>query len=74
MTKKELRKISLQYRTLSSQMLKIDSQEEINCVKIFFDYITNTSFIMEYISECHKENYDFAEIYKNFGEVNFRLL
>lgn len=65
MTKKELRKISLQYRTLSSQMLKIDSQEEINCVKIFFDYITNTSFIMEYISECHNENYDFAEIYKN---------
>ena len=65
MTKKELRKISLQYRTLSSQMLKIDSQEEINCVKIFFDYITNTSFIMEYISKCHKENYDFAEIYKN---------
>ena len=65
MTKKELRKISLQYRTLSSQMLKIDSQEEINCVKIFFDYITNTSFIMEYISECHKEDYNFAEIYKN---------
>lgn len=65
MTKKELRKISLQYRTLSSQMLKIDSQEEINCVKIFFDYITNTPFIMEYISECHKEDYDFAEIYKN---------
>ncbi len=65
MTRKELRKISLQYRTLSSQMLKIDSQEEINCIKIFFDYITNTSFIMEYISGCHKEDYDFAEIYKN---------
>ena len=65
MTKKELRKISLQYRTLSSQMLKIDSQEEINCIKIFFDYITNTSFIMEYIFECHKEDYDFAEIYKS---------
>lgn len=65
MTKKELRKISLQYRTLSSQMLKIDSQEEINCVKIFFDYITNTSFIMEYIFECHKEDYNFAEIYKS---------
>ena len=65
MTKKELRKISLQYRTLSSQMLKIDSQEEINCVKIFFDYITNIPFIMAYISDCHKEDYDFAEIYKN---------
>lgn len=65
MTKKDLRKISLQYRTLSSQMLKIDSQEEINCVKIFFDYITNTPCIMEYISECHKEDYDFEEIYKN---------
>ena len=46
-------------------MLKIDSQEEINYVKIFFDYITNTSFIMEYIFECHKEDYDFAEIYKS---------
>ena len=46
-------------------MLKIDSQEGINCVKIFFDYITNTSFIMEYIFECHKEDYDFAEIYKS---------
>lgn len=65
MTKKELRKISLQYRTLSSQMLKIDSQEEINCVKIFFDYITNIPFIMAYISDCHKEDYGFAEIYKN---------
>ena len=61
MTKKELRKISLQYRTLSSQMLKIDSQEEINCVKIFFDYITKIPFIMAYISDCHKEDYDFAE-------------
>lgn len=65
MTKKELRKISLQYRTLSSQMLKIDSQEEINRVKIFFDYITNTPIIMEYIYKCHKEDYNFAEIYKN---------
>lgn len=65
MTKKDLRKISLQYRTLSSQMLKIDSQEEINRIKIFYDYITNTPFIMEYISECHKEKYDFEEIYKN---------
>ena len=65
MTKKELRKISLQYRTLSSQMLKIDSQEEINYVKIFFDYITNTPIIMEYIYKCHKEDYNFAEIYNN---------
>lgn len=65
MTKKELRKISLQYRTLSSQMLKIESQEEVNYIKIFFDYITNTSYIMEYISECHKEVYDFKEIYNN---------
>lgn len=34
MTKKELRKISLQYRTLSSQMLKIDSQEEVNYIQM----------------------------------------
>ena len=40
MTKKALRKISLQYRTLSSQMLKIDSQEEIGCIQAFYDFIT----------------------------------
>ena len=37
MTKKELRKISLQYRTLASQMLKIDSEEEKVHIKAFFD-------------------------------------
>lgn len=65
MTKKDLRKISLQYRTLSSQMLKIDSQEELNRIKMFYDYITNTPFIFEYINSCHKEEYNFAEIYSN---------
>ena len=65
MIKKELRKISLEYRTLSSQMLKIDSQEELNRIKIFFDFISNTPFIMEYISSCHTEEFDFKEIYKN---------
>ena len=49
MTKKELRKISLQYRTLSSQMLKIDSQEEVNYIKVFYDYITCTPAIFNYI-------------------------
>lgn len=65
MTKKELRKISLQYRTSSSQMLRIDSQEELSYIKMFFDYITNTPFIFDYISACHKEDYNFSEIYKN---------
>lgn len=65
MTKKELRIISLKYRTLASQMLKIDSQEEINCIKMFFDYITNTPVLFEYITKCHKNEYDFKEIYQN---------
>ena len=52
MTKKELRKISLQYRTLSSQMLKIDSQEEVNYIQMFYDYITNTPVIFDYIQKC----------------------
>lgn len=65
MTKKELRKISLQYRTLSSQMLKIDSQEEINRIKIFCDFISSTPFIMDYINSCHSEEYDFKKIYED---------
>lgn len=64
MTNKELRIISIKYRTLSSQILKIDSQEEINIIKMYFDYITNTKFIFDYINKCHSKDYDFATIYR----------
>ena len=67
MTKKELRIISLQFRTLSSQMLKVDSEEEIVYLRAFFDFITNTPLLHEYISSCHSKEYDFAEIFKNLG-------
>lgn len=67
MTKKELRKLSLQFRTLSSQMLKIEEQEGINNVKMFYDFISSTPFFAEYISECHTKDYDFVEIYNNKG-------
>ena len=63
MTKKELRKISLRYRTLSSQMLKIDSQEEINCIQMYYNYITDTPVIFNYIKSCHSTDYDFKDIY-----------
>lgn len=64
MRKSELRKISLKYRTLSSQMLKIDSQEELNYIKMFYDFINNTALISDYISSCHRQDYDFDEIYE----------
>lgn len=54
MTKKELRKVSLEFRTRSSQMLKIDSQEEISFMKAFFDFVTENEFIHNY-SKRHKE-------------------
>ena len=62
MKKSELKKISLKYRTLSSQMLKVDSQEEINYIKMYYDFINNTEIIAEYIKSCHKQDYDFDEI------------
>lgn len=65
MKKSELKKISLKYRTLSSQMLKVDSQEEINYIKMYYDFINNTEIIAEYIKGCHKQDYDFDEIYEN---------
>ena len=67
MTRKELRKISLNYRTLSSQMLKIDSQEEIYCIQMFFDFITNTPVLFDYITSCHSKEYDFIELFKEIG-------
>ena len=71
MTKKELRKLSLQFRTLSSQMLKIEEQEGINYIKMFYDFISSTPFFSEYIAECHTADYDFVEIYrtKDWHEV-----
>ena len=65
MKKSELKKISLKYRTLSSQMLKVNSQEEINYIKMYYDFINNTEIIAEYIKDCHKQEYDFDEIYEN---------
>lgn len=71
MTKKELRKISLQYRTLSSQMLKIDSQEEVNYIQMFYDYITTTPVISDYIQKCSTTTYNFGEIFANkeWGDI-----
>ena len=65
MKKRELKKISLKYRTLSSQMLKVDSQEEINYIRMYYEFINNTEIIAKYIKGCHKQNYDFDEIYEN---------
>ena len=67
MTRKELQKISLQYRTFASQMLKINSQEEIYCIQQFFDFIKDTPFLMSYISECVAEDYDFKHIFETKG-------
>lgn len=67
MTRKEMQKISLKYRTLSSQMLKMNSQEEMYCIQQFFDFITETKFIMDYICECRTKEYDFKQIFSDKG-------
>ena len=55
MNRKEIQKISLQYRTLSSQMLKMNSQEEIYCIQQYFDFITRTEFIIRIrVSKGHR--------------------
>ena len=65
MTKNEIRVISLKYRTLAAQMLKVDSQNDMNYVKMFLDFVTDTAFINAYIVNCHKNNYDFDKIISN---------
>ena len=63
MNRKEIQKISLQYRTLSSQMLKMNSQEEMYCIQQFFDFISETEIIRNYINECKTQEYDFEQIF-----------
>ena len=74
MTKKELRKISLQFRTLSSQMLKVNEQEEIVYIQAFYNFITETPFIHDHIVSCHKKEYNFEAIFKELGYHNKLVL
>ena len=67
MNRKEIQKISLKYRTLSAQLLKVNSQSEVYCIQQFFDYITNTPFLMTYVQSCRTKDYDFKQIFSEKG-------
>lgn len=70
MTRKEMQKISLQYRTLSSQMLKMNCQEEMYCIQQYFDFVTNMPFIIGYINKCNTKKYDFDQIFEDKEWMN----
>lgn len=60
MNKNEWRKISVQFRTLSSQMLKVESDSDIGFISGFVDYIDSTEALSAYIKSCHTKEYDIA--------------
>ena len=74
MNKNELRIISLKYRTLASQMLKIDNEDEVRYIKMFLEFVNGTNLLSEYISCCHKLDYDFNSILqsRDYGQ-HFKL-
>lgn len=65
MNKSELRKISINYRTLSSQMLKIENENEVGYIKTFVNLIESTPIIYNYLKLCHTKDYNIAEDMKN---------
>lgn len=58
MNKSELKKISIQFRTLASQMLKIDSDSEVGHIKAFIDFIDSVPIISAYLADCHSRDYN----------------
>lgn len=70
MNKNELRIISLKYRTLASQMLKIDHEDEVRYIKMFLEFVDSTNLLSEYVSNCHKSDYDFNSILQSRGMVS----
>ncbi len=70
MNKNELRKVSLLFRTKSSQMLKVSSDEEVVYIRAFYNFITETSILHNYILSCHRQEYNFDDILKNLGFSN----
>jgi len=67
MSKQELKKISIQFRTLASQMLKIDNDSEIGYIDTFVVFINSTSIISEFIESCHSKEYDIDFDMQNKG-------
>ena len=67
MNRKELQKISLKYRTLSGQLLKVNAQSEIYCIQQFYDFVKNTPLLISYINECRITEYDFKKIFSKKG-------
>ena len=61
--RKELQKISLKYRTLSGQLLKVNAQSEIYCIQQFYNFVKNTPLLISYINECRITEYDFKKIF-----------
>ena len=54
----------MQYRTLSSQMLKINTQEEVNFIQAYYNFISNTPIIFDYIQKCSTKKYNFNQIFQ----------
>ncbi len=67
MNRKELQKISLKYRTLSGQLLKVNAQSEMYCIQQFYDFVTSTPLLISYINECRTAEYDFKKIFSEKG-------
>lgn len=69
--KKELKKISRNFRLKVSRVIQADYRESISIIKMLVDYINETELIYDYITSVTKENYniekDVEDVARSYG-------
>ncbi|MFC0525763.1 toll/interleukin-1 receptor domain-containing protein [Pontibacillus salicampi] len=58
MNRKELRKISSQFRRISGQILSMESSEEFNFLVDVVNFIDDNPILIDYVNKCKIEVYD----------------
>ena len=66
LTKTELRKISREFRTIASRLLRTESKQGMSNLKRFISFIEENKIINEFILEHNKYNF-FEQIYDSNG-------
>lgn len=73
LTKKELKKISLDFRMVANRIIRTKSDEGISNLKRFLNYIDNEPIIIKFIQENNNEMFDIESIISNYPHLNYSI-
>lgn len=73
LSKKDLKKISREFRSISSRLIQSSYEDILPILNIFINTIERQEIIYEYIKNCTYDGYDiekeFRNVYENWGSI-----